>query len=50
MPDVDYYDVQAMIRDARLELGRMINELQNELRREIDGVAATLAARTDHLA
>ena len=61
MNDVDYYDVQAMIRDARSEIRGEIDravrdataELRREvdaLRRDLDSLGRVLASRTEHLA
>lgn len=65
MSDVDYYDVQAMIRDARSEIrGEIDNavrgaiaELRDELRethryfqQECDSIMRVLNSRTEHLA
>jgi len=58
---VDYYDVQAMIRDARSEIrGEISNEGReiraalreeiDELRNEIASLQRVLNSRTEHLA
>ena len=60
MSTPDYYDVQAMIRDARHEIrGEISCEVEalraelravaDELRETIAGVERTLASRTEHL-
>ena len=62
MGEVDYYDVQNMIRDARNgdiadDIRRAVSEAKLELRSELDelaremhGIERVLNARTEHLA
>ena len=58
--EVDYYDVQAMIRDARSEIRGEIREEVEQLRRDmyaaldelrewVTSVERVLSSRTDHL-
>lgn len=49
--EVDYYDVQAMIRDARSEIrgeiDNAVRALEAELRKEIRALQRALDARTE---
>ncbi len=58
--EVDYYDVERMIRDARYDHDREINrelaEIKNtlrqeveELRAELESISRVLQSRTSHL-
>ena len=61
--EVDYYDVQAMIRDALHPLEAKLRDLENEtaalrddlrdthryMQNEIDSLERTLSSRTEHL-
>lgn len=61
MSTLDYYDVQAMIRDARAEIRGEIDNAVSDLRADVAAVAdelreilagleRTLQSRTEHLA